>query len=146
MCRLRCWRRSRMRFLLLLLKRRLSKSLRSRGALSCGARWISRRSSWPSCLSRWRLWLKSTLMWLKRWWRSKPSLRNWRWNWKKLVGSSCNLRTRPLRHLRKPRGERSQTSSGGHHVEAPCLQQVLAAQETFSWNLSGNVTHCWSKK
>ena len=30
------------------------------------------------------------------------SLRNWRWNWKKLVGSSCNLRSPPLIHLRKP--------------------------------------------
>ena len=33
--------------------------------------------------------------------RSKPSLRNWKWNLKKLVGSSCSLRPCPPRHLRR---------------------------------------------
>ena len=113
-------------------------------------------------LSKRRLWLKSTLKWLKRWWRSKPSFRNWRWNWKKLVGSSCNLRPRPLRHLRKPfvdtplpgsvrwlplavavdaelllptEGEEKgpkRVRVGTTGEEAPSLQQVLAAQDTFS--------------
>ena len=66
-----------------------------------GKRWISPSSSWPSCLNGRRLLLRSTLKRLRKWLRSRLSLLIWRWNWKKLVGSLCNLRPLPLRLLRK---------------------------------------------
>ena len=151
-----------MRFLFLLLQRQLSKSLKSRGALSCGTRSISPSSIWPSCLYGRRLLLRSTLKRLRKWLRSRQAelaqLEVELEEARRLIMQPTPPPTPPPSQF--PRGHSSprvsEVASSGMAVdaellllsegeekgpkrlrvgatgeEAPSLQQVLDAKETF---------------
>ena len=126
-----------MRFLLLLLKRRLSKSLKSRGALSCGARWISRSSQLAKLSKRVEALAKEHTEVAEKVVAKQTELAQLEVELeeaRRLIMQPTPPPTPPP--SQGPRGHsspRSQTSSGGATgEEAPSLQQVLAAQETFS--------------